>query len=484
MPSPMNLSSVPSYLKSVSTISSKYSLSISTMTLGGRALAHRGEAADVAVEDRELLDELAALFHLELAAHHLLGDVRRHEAREAVAHDDLLLDLLREDRVLDEHRRLAGDRRDDLEVLRLELRERLGVEPHDAEHFLLVLVEERHDHGARDPVQDHRFALRRREVHRRVVREHARALLDDVVEDRRADLDGRVAAVAPAGGARVQRAVVLAQQDDAAVGLRELEEGEQDLVEQAVEVALEADVARELPRDAEALVVEAELLRVVADRVERQEALGLRGDLRADGARGVEHVDARAAEARAARLAPAGPRAAAGCAAAGAGAGMRRTDTAAAGAVGSRAAPSWPRGMHRRRQRRPARLAAAMARPRRACPCRGCACWTAPGPTGGSGERDARAVVVASARRAERDLVAVLEQRLAADALAVDVRAVEAAEVAQDEAPVALLEDAVLLRDDLVEELDRVVRVAPEAVDRPKLDRLLSFGGREDQPRP
>ena len=38
-----------------------------------------------------------------------------------------------------------------------------------------------------------------------------------------------------------------------------------------------------------------------------------------------------------------------------------------------------------------------------------------------------------------------------------------------------------LLRDDLVEELDRVVRMAPEAVDRAQLDRLLSLGGREDQ---
>jgi hypothetical protein len=35
MPSPMNLSSVPSYLKIVSTISSKYSFSISTSTSGG-----------------------------------------------------------------------------------------------------------------------------------------------------------------------------------------------------------------------------------------------------------------------------------------------------------------------------------------------------------------------------------------------------------------------------------------------------------------
>ena len=48
MPSPMNLSSVPSYLKIVSTISSKYSLSISTMTSAVGAFAHAREAADVA----------------------------------------------------------------------------------------------------------------------------------------------------------------------------------------------------------------------------------------------------------------------------------------------------------------------------------------------------------------------------------------------------------------------------------------------------
>ena len=103
----------------------------------------------------------------------------------------------------------------------------------------------------------------------------------------------------------------------------------------------------------------------------------------------------------------------------------------------------------------------------------------------GSVEVDRRAVpvVVARARRAERDLVAVAERLLAADALAVDVRAVEAAEVAQDEPTVALLEDAVLLRHDLVEELDGVVRMPPEAVDGAQLDRLLSLGRREDQTR-
>ena len=55
-----------------------------------------------------------------------------------------------------------------------------------------------------------------------------------VVQDRRADLDGRVGAVAPAGRARLERAVRLGQQDDAAVGVHELEEREEDLLEQLV----------------------------------------------------------------------------------------------------------------------------------------------------------------------------------------------------------------------------------------------------------
>ena len=99
------------------------------MRLGRRSLAHRGKAPDVAVEHRQLLHELAALLDLELAADHLLGDVWRHQAHEAVAQDDLLLDLLREDRVLDEHGRLPGDGRDDFEVFGLKLGERFGVEP-------------------------------------------------------------------------------------------------------------------------------------------------------------------------------------------------------------------------------------------------------------------------------------------------------------------------------------------------------------------
>ena len=75
------------------------------------------------------------------------------------------------------------------------------------------------------------------------------------------------------------------------------------------------------------------------------------------------------------------------------------------------------------------------------------------------------------------------EHLLASHALAVDVRAVERAQIAQYEPAVALLEDAVLLRHDLVEELDGVVRMASKAIDRPKLNRLLPLRRSEDHTR-
>ena len=86
----------------------------------------------------------------------------------------------------------------------------------------------------------------------------------------------------------------------------------------------------------------------------------------------------------------------------------------------------------------------------------------------------AAAIVEACARCAERDLVAVLEHSLAANALAVDVGAVQAAEIAQDELLAALLDDAVLFGDDLVEQLDGVVGVAAERVDGRQIERLLA----------
>ncbi len=91
------------------------------------------------------------------------------------------------------------------------------------------------------------------------------------------------------------------------------------------------------------------------------------------------------------------------------------------------------------------------------------------------------AVVVASARGAEGDLVAVGDRSLSAHALAIDVSTVQAPEVTQEKSPVSALEDAVLLRGELVEKLDRAPRMPPETVRRPQGDRLLSRGGREDQ---
>ena len=98
-------------------------------------------------------------------------------------------------------------------------------------------------------------------------------------------------------------------------------------------------------------------------------------------------------------------------------------------------------------------------------------------------ERRTMAVVEAGARRAEGDLVAVAEHGLAANALAVDVGAVQAPEITKDDPTIPLLEDAVLLRHDLVEELDGVVRMSSETIDRAQLDRLLALRRREDQTR-
>ena len=75
----------------------------------------------------------------------------------------------------------------------------------------------------------------------------------------------------------------------------------------------------------------------------------------------------------------------------------------------------------------------------------------------------------------------MLEGGFAPHALVVDERAVQAPEIAQDPVIGAQLDDAVLFRDDLVEELDRVVRVTPERVHRTQIDRLLAFSGLQNQ---
>ena len=147
----------------------------------------------------------SAELHFELSRDDLLGDVRRKKTREALARDDLLLDFALEQIVFDEHRGLISDGGDHLEIFLLELRERFRVEPERAED--VAFVQKRHDDRARDPIEDHRFAFRRREIHRRIVREHRRFFFDDVIQDRRRHLNRRVGSVAPARGARLQLTV-------------------------------------------------------------------------------------------------------------------------------------------------------------------------------------------------------------------------------------------------------------------------------------
>jgi hypothetical protein len=75
----------------------------------------------------------------------------------------------------------------------------------------------------------------------------------------------------------------------------------------------------------------------------------------------------------------------------------------------------------------------------------------------------------------------VLEVAFSPDPITVDVRAVQASQVAKNETTITLLHDAMLFGDDLVQELNRVVRVTTEAVNGAELNRLLPLGGRKDQ---
>ena len=80
-----------------------------------------------------------------------------------------------------------------------------------------------------------------------------------------------------------------------------------------------------------------------------------------------------------------------------------------------------------------------------------------------------RALLEGQAGRAEHDLVAVAEHVLA-DPLAAQERAVEAAEIAEQEVTVGLPDDlGVLLGHDAVQDLQRVVGMTTDRVDRPEL---------------
>ena len=134
--------------------------------------------------------------------------------------------------------------------------------------------------------------LRRGEIHGRVVGEHRRALRHDVVQDRRRHRDGRVGAVATPARAR-RSSPSRREEDDAAVGADELEDAREDLLEQ-----LSCRARAQSRATARARGAAARSRREAArcrSRSARTAGSPLRGgDLRADRAVLVVHVDARA----------------------------------------------------------------------------------------------------------------------------------------------------------------------------------------------
>src|SRR5262249_40509170 len=88
---------------------------------------------------------------------------------------------------------------------------------------------------------------------------------------------------------------------------------------------------------------------------------------------------------------------------------------------------------------------------------------------------------VDEAGRSERDLLA-LEEHPLLGAVAPAGGPVEAAEIAEQKLPIGRAQDLrVLLRYDAIEDLDGVVGVASNRVDRPQLEFLPLFGGNEDE---
>ena len=351
-------------------MSSKYSLSISTRHPRRIVPSLIGsEAADVAVEDVQLQHQLTAFFHLELPADHLLGDVRRDQAHEPLPQNNLLFDFLREDGVLDEHRCLACDRSDDFEVLGLKLRKRFGVEPQHPEDFLFVVVQERHDHGARESdsrIIDLPFeAAKSKEAS--WVSTPARSWITwfRMVELTwmGESLPSRRRAARGAGFRSVSRRKMTPR---SAFG--ELEERQQ-IRREAIQVAFETDVSRKLPADAQSLVIEPELLGIVAHGFERQEPFVCAA---------ICVPMARAASSTSTRVARRGPVKGVGC---------------AAGLPCGWGDRNWVMGADDRERdpqkvKPPARVRAVLVAPSSTAghdEPRVAACWTAPGPTGGGG---------------------------------------------------------------------------------------------------
>ena len=287
----------------------------------------------------------------------------------------------------------------------------------------------------------------------------------------------RVAATPRADAARDQLVLLVVEEDDAAVGRQELEGGVEDFHEGRVDVELDADGPRELVADPELLVVAAQGVRVL-DQTLGEEAL-VDGAGRASSGCGSPPSPARWSRFDLLTGGGCGPGGPAPCsvplrdARHGlrlpgerlAGGGLRRCGRLAGqrlGRCGRRGGPHrvgrrllrgrvLERGRHRIRMR--GRM------PRRRVP-----------------------RVEDDPGRAQHDLVARVEDALG-DALSVDVGPVQRTEVAQQVAAVDQVEVAVLLRDDAVEDLDRVVRMAAQRVVAAEVDFLAALGTDDRQTR-
>jgi hypothetical protein len=85
--------------------------------------------------------------------------------------------------------------------------------------------------------------------------------------------------------------------------------------------------------------------------------------------------------------------------------------------------------------------------------------------------------------RAQGDFVAVAQGAFACDAFSVDEGAVQTAQILQDVLVALLDDDAMFLRDDLVEELDTVTGMPPQRVAGGEGHRLLTLWSRQHQTR-
>jgi hypothetical protein len=79
---------------------------------------------------------------------------------------------------------------------------------------------------------------------------------------------------------------------------------------------------------------------------------------------------------------------------------------------------------------------------------------------------------------AERNLGSLAQSHFALHPLAIHVGAVQAAQVFEDELVTSQFYDAVFFTDDLIQNLDRVVRVSPKRVAALQLKGALTLGGR------